>query len=188
MILHCWIEFYYDFINKSELVYRFWYSISATILTLNGKASLFWCEIVQDCINYGMPFEKNIRASGFFLSLRHSTVCNLPVSMKFFLFFFLFSLSCWSQANDFSVRHKELIWENVIITNETGIPERAEKQLSGVARIHAKWFQLRFWDWNRRGQIQGNRLQYSVPYCERKRNRRGEIFPKQRCIEKWRGH
>ena len=44
--------------------------------------------------------------------------------MKFFLFFFLFSLSCWSQANDFSVRHKELIWENVINTNETGIPER----------------------------------------------------------------
>jgi hypothetical protein len=47
----------------------------------------------------------------------------ISVSMKSILLFLLLSLSCWSQTTAFTVRKKALVWENVVITNETGIPE-----------------------------------------------------------------
>ncbi len=43
--------------------------------------------------------------------------------MKTLILFLLFSVSCWSQTNGFATRHKSLVWENVVITNETNIPE-----------------------------------------------------------------
>lgn len=42
--------------------------------------------------------------------------------MKKLIFFLLLSVSCWSQTTGFVARHKNLVWENVVITNETNIP------------------------------------------------------------------
>ncbi|WP_294819375.1 hypothetical protein [uncultured Flavobacterium sp.] len=47
--------------------------------------------------------------------------------MKKLILFLLFSASCWSQANGFIVRQKKLVWESVVITSETNIPELVSK-------------------------------------------------------------
>lgn len=47
--------------------------------------------------------------------------------MKSVLLFLFLSLSCWSQTTGFSVRKKALLWEDVIMINETGIPDLISK-------------------------------------------------------------
>ncbi len=47
--------------------------------------------------------------------------------MKKILLLLLFSMSCWSQTHNFEARNKELVWENVIVSNATGIPELLSK-------------------------------------------------------------
>ncbi|MEL1244605.1 hypothetical protein AAEO56_10060 [Flavobacterium sp. DGU11] len=47
--------------------------------------------------------------------------------MRKILLLLLFSASCWSQANNFVARQKNLVWENVVISDQANIPELLAK-------------------------------------------------------------
>ncbi|NDI99117.1 hypothetical protein GWA97_08535 [Flavobacterium sp. LaA7.5] len=47
--------------------------------------------------------------------------------MKKLVFFLLLSVSCFAQVSNFYVKDNDLVWENVIITDQNNIPELIQR-------------------------------------------------------------